>query len=688
VVVAEPPVRAARSQKGPTPSPRLRRRREPQGLERVLGTPALFSTAYGDVGSSIYYALGLTASFALGLTPVVFVIAGVFFVATAATYAEGTVRFPEAGGSSSFARHAFNEVWSFGAAWAQMLNYVVTISISAFFVPHYLSVFWGPLRTNPWDIVGGAIVIAVLVALNVFGIREAARLNVVLAVVDFSTQLLLVLLGAALIFKPHILAANVHWGVAPRWSQFFLAIPIGMIAYTGMETISNLAEETREPPKDVPRAYKLVAGAVFAIYLTLPAIALMALPVHGAHGHYSTLLGESPPRGFANDPVLGIVQNLGLHGVFLTGLRYYVGVLAGTILIIAANAGVIGSSRVTYAMSTYRQLPERLRRLHPRFKTPWLSLIFFSGLLSILTLIPGKIDFLGTMYSFGAMLSFALANAAIITLRYRFPDAELQVRSWPNLRFRGVDWPLFAFVGLGGTAAAWLVVVVQRPTTRWVGVGWLALGFAAYVVYRKWVVREPLSKTVRAPLAVGVAAALEYRRILVPLVGGAESEHAVDLACRLAAEKGAQVVAVAPVEVPLELPLDRAPDLDRVQADTLLEEARTIGDSYGVQVVGRLVQTRNAGRAIVDEAVTRGSEIIVLGAPRRQGRRGPIFEKTVELVLRHAPCRVMVATPPNGVEPPFKGGNGASAAAGSPQPVNGNLIPTRSTEEPAAVLSP
>ncbi len=485
----------------------FRRRRRQRGLERVLGTPALSSTAYGDVGSSIYYALGLTASFALGLTPLVFVIAGLFFVATAATYAEGTVRFPEAGGSSSFARHAFNEVFSFGAAWAQMLNYVVTISISAFFVPHYLSVFWGPLRTNPWDIVGGAIVIAALVALNVFGVREAARLNVVLALVDFSTQVLLVLLGAALIFRPHILIANVHFGVAPHWSQFFLAIPIGMIAYTGMETISNLAEETRDPARDVPGAYKLVAGAVFAIYLTLPSIALMALPVHRVHGRYETLLGQNPPRGFANDPVLGIVEHIGLHGFALQALKYYVGVLAGTILIIAANAGVIGSSRITYAMASYRQLPERLRRLHPRFKTPWLSLLIFSGLISILTLLPGKIDFLGTMYSFGAMLSFAIANAAIIGLRYRFPDAELQVRSWPNLRFRGVDWPLFAIVGLAGTAAAWLVVVVQRPTTRWVGFGWLALGFATFVVYRMRVLHVPLQQTVRAPAAVTAAGA-------------------------------------------------------------------------------------------------------------------------------------------------------------------------------------
>src|SRR5512141_2990832 len=230
------------------------RRRRQQTLERVLGTPALFATAYGNVGSSIYYALGVTAGIALGLTPLVFLISGLIFAATAATYAEGTVRYPEAGGSSSFARHAFNETISFGAAWAQMLNYIITIAISAFFVPHYLSIFWGPLRQNPWDIVGGAVVVAVLVLLNIVGIKEAARLNIFLAVVDFATQLLLVLIGFALIFSPHtVFSANLHWGVAPTWSAFFLAIPIAMIAYTGIETVSNLAEQGRVPERSGPR---------------------------------------------------------------------------------------------------------------------------------------------------------------------------------------------------------------------------------------------------------------------------------------------------------------------------------------------------------------------------------------------------------------------------------------------------
>jgi APA family basic amino acid/polyamine antiporter len=639
-----------------------------RGLERVLGTPALFSTAYGDVGSSIYYALGLTALFALGLTPIVFVIAGLFFVATAATYAEGTVRFPEAGGSSSFARHAFNEVFSFGAGWAQMLNYVVTISISAFFVPHYLSVFWGPLRQNPWDIVGGAIVIVALVALNVFGIKEATKLNIVLAVVDFSTQVLLVLLGAALILNPHILVANVHLGVGPTWGQFLLGIPIAMIAYTGMETISNLAEETRDPPRDVPRAYRLVAGGVFTIYLTLPAIALMALPVHKVGGQYETLLGQNPPQGFANDPVLGIVEHIGLGGIALLSLKYYVGLLAATILIIAANAGVIGSSRITYAMASYRQLPERLRRLHPRFKTPWLSLILFSGALSILTLLPGKIDFLGTMYSFGAMLSFAIANASIIGLRYRFPDAELLVKSWPNLRLRGVDWPLFAIFGLGGTAAAWLVVVVQRPTTRYVGFAWLAVGFIAYVVYRRRVIREPLARTVRAPVVIAPSAELAYHRLLVPLLAGS-SRRAIAVACRLAAERGASVTTLAVIEVPLDIPLDANLPDEEHEANVLLDEARVVTEAYGVDSVVRLVRARSAGRGIVDEALARHTEIVVIEAPRRHRAGKPIFEKPVDFVLKHAPCRVLLTSPSSVTSgAPARAPDGAEAHSALPAP--------------------
>ena len=621
--------------------PRGRRRRQ-QGLERVLGTPALFATAYGNVGSSIYYALGVTAAIALGLTPLVFVISGLIFAATAATYAEGTVRYPEAGGSSSFARHAFNELVSFGAAWAQMLNYIITIAISAFFDPHYLSIFWEPLRTNPWDVIGGAIVIAFLVALNILGIREAAGLNIFLAVVDFATQLLLVIVGFSLIFSWHTLEGNVHFGVAPTWRNFALAIPVAMIAYTGIETVSNLAEEARDPPRNIPASIRFVAIAVFVIYFTLPMIALSALPVHKISGHFSTKLGEPPPTGYKNDPVLGLVNNLHLHGALLQGARYYVGILAATILFIATNAGVIGASRITYSMSTYRQLPEVFRRLHPRFKTPWLSLVVFAGFVSIVFILPGNVDFIGRMYAFGAMLSFTIAHAAVVQLRRRAHGEELVFRAVPNLRARGIDWPLFAIVGGLGTGIAWLVVIVQDAPTRYAGLGWLALGFVVYAVYRRRL-ELPLRRTVRAPVAIGPALALEYRSILVPVKPGRMSEEAVDVACRLAAERRASIAAVAVVVVPLELPLDSRLDDAEAEADDVLDAARAIGELYGVDVIGRLVRARSAGRAIVDEAERRNSEIIVMGAPRRDAPRRTIFSDTVDFVLKHAPCRVMVA---------------------------------------------
>jgi APA family basic amino acid/polyamine antiporter len=626
-----------------TPTPRRSRRRRQQTLERVLGTPALFATAYGNVGSSIYYALGLVAGIALGLTPLVFVISGLIFAATAATYAEGTVRFPEAGGSSSFARHAFNELVSFGAAWAQMLNYIITIAISAFFVPHYLSIFWSPLRSNPWDIVGGAVVVVLLVLLNIVGIREAARLNILLAVLDFATQLLLVVVGFALIFDHHVVFnTNLHWGVAPTWGQFFLAIPIAMIAYTGIETVSNLAEEARDPPRDIPRSITWVAGAVFAIYFTLPLIALSGLPVEKtAHG-YQTLLGVGPDQGgFKNDPVLGLVEHLGLHGQVLQASKIYVGILAATILLIATNAGVIGASRITYAMASYRQLPEVFRRLHPKFKTPWLSLLVFAGLLSIVVLLPGRTDFLGNMYAFGAMLSFTIAHVSVIALRMSTRDDPEAFKVRPSLRIRGVDWPLFAIFGGLGTGIAWIVVVIQKPGPRWAGLGWLVIGLIGYVVYRRRVLHEPLTATLHAPMIIGPAIALEYRNILVPVKPGRASEEAIDLACRLAADRGASIAALSVIVVPLDQPLDTRLEEEERMADEALDVAAAIAELYGVKFTERLVRARHAGRAIVDEATRRQSEIIVMGAPRGGRGRG-VFSETVDFVLKHAPTRVMV----------------------------------------------
>src|SRR3954470_13206833 len=400
------------------------------GLRRTVGVPGLFATAYGNVGSSIYYALGLVAAYALGLTPLVFIFAGGLFALTAKTYAEGASMFPEAGGSSSFARHAFNEVASFFAGWALTLDYIITIAISAFFVPHYLGAFWPALNHNPGDIIGGATTIALLTLLNIRGLRESATLNIGLALLDLVTQALLVILGAVLVFNPSILLNQIHLGVAPSYRELIFALSISMVAYTGIETVSNMAEEARDPDRDVPRTVNYVLMAVLGIFTGISLISIVALPVtQDVHGHYSTQLGTK----YESDPVLGIVSALPLGHAVRTALGYYVGALAATILVIATNAGLIGISRLSWSLAEHRQLPRVFASLHPRYRTPWFTIAFFS-LLATLLLIPGKTAFLGNLYSFGAMLSFTTAHVAIVALRYREPDRARPYRAPWNVR--------------------------------------------------------------------------------------------------------------------------------------------------------------------------------------------------------------------------------------------------------------
>src|SRR5438128_651555 len=510
------------------------------GLRRVLGTSALFSTAYGNVGSSIYYALGLVASYALGLTPIVFLITGVIFYLTAATYAEATAMFPEAGGSSSFARHAFNELWSFFAAWAQMLNYTITIAISAFFVPHYLGgLFSSSLLHSPGDVLFGIGVVALLSVVNVLGVREAAGLNIVLAVTDLATQLLLVVIGITLVLSPDVLLHNIHLGVAPSWKSFLVAIPVGMIAYTGIETISNMAEEAREETRTVPQAIKAVVAAVFAIYAALPLVALSALPVHReGGGHYSTLLGTSESRGgFAGDPVLGIVKHLHL-GPLQGGGEVYVGLLAATILFIATNAGIIGASRLVYPMGLHRQVPDRLSRLHPRFSTPWVGILLF-GAIACVTVIPGKAEFLGNMYAFGAMLSFSMAHLSVIRLRTRDPDRPRPYRGPGTLHVRGRELPLFAVLGLAGTGLAFVVVTILHVEVAIAGIAWLALGMGVYVTYRSkhGLDLRPTSRAERHERPPQFAE-FEYRTALVPMFSAAVSAGVFHSTAKLIGEKG------------------------------------------------------------------------------------------------------------------------------------------------------
>jgi APA family basic amino acid/polyamine antiporter len=610
-----------------------------ESLRRVHGTGALFSAAYGNVGSSIYYALGVTAAFALGLTPIAFVIAGLIFMFTAATYTEATVMYPEAGGSSSFARHAFNELASFVAAWAQMLNYVITVAISAFFVPHYLSVFWGPLKHGPGDVIGGVILVALLAALNIKGTKESSRLNLVLAIGDLCTQIVLVGIGVALVLSPDILVNNVHLGTAPTWGNFALGIAVGMIAYTGIETISNMAEEARDAPRTIPRGVGFVVLAVIGLYVLIPIVALSAMPVtQNAAGHYTTALGTQ----FAGDPVLGIVENLGLNAGLTHALRLYVGVLAAVILVIATNAGLIGVSRLTYSMGQHRQLPEALRQVHPRFHTPYVAILAFSAV-AALTMLPGKTDFLATMYSFGAMLSFTIAHVSVIRLRQRRPEFKREWKAPLNFRAFGFEVPALAVLGGLGTFAAWVIVLALHRETGLVGAGWMLFGVLLYAGYRR---RQqlPLTRTVKvvAPEPLGVEE-VEYKSILVAFENEPFSEEAVATAARLAGRNRRGIHVHAIVNVPTALPMDAPLEREEEEAQSKIEQAKLIG---GLRVSGHVDRVRpgQAGPAIVNEAREIKAAAIVMPLRYRNGR--PLFGRTLETVLAKRPCRVIVAAEP------------------------------------------
>jgi basic amino acid/polyamine antiporter, APA family len=605
------------------------------GLERVLGTGALFSTAYGNVGSSIYYALGLVAIFALGMTPVVFVIAGLIFACTAATYTEATTMYPEAGGSSSFARRAFNEFWSFFAAWGQMLNYIITVAISAFFVPHYLGVFWEPLGESPADIVGGVVVVLLLVGLNVVGVKESAGLNVFLALADFLTQVGLVVVGLVLVFSPDTLVDNIDLWTSPTLSDFLIAIPVGMVAYTGIETISNMAEEARDYGKTIPRAMGGVVVAVFAIYAFLPAVALSAMPV--VNGETDLALPKEE-GGYADDPVLGVVANLDL-GALQGAAEIYVGILAATILFIATNAGMIGVSRLTYSMGQYRQLPERLRVLHPRFRTPYVAIILF-GLVACVTMLPGQADFLGTIYAFGAMLSFTIAHLAVIALRVKHPDVERPWRGPGTLRFRGAELPLFAVFGGLGTAIAFIVVTVLNIETLVAGAVWLAIGVTTYVLFRR---QQGLSLTETHKIVTpkpAVEHEVEYESVLVAFEDGNFSLEAVSTAARLAAIRRRGIHVLVTITVPPNSPIDAPLPDEEARAASLIDQARVRG---GRRVTGHWEKVRpgGAGRRIVEEArEIRARALVMSLPPRRAG--ASLFGKALETVLAERPCRVII----------------------------------------------
>ncbi len=461
-------------------------------LRRVLGVPGLFSAAYGDVGSSIYYALGVVAMSALGVTPLVLLISGVIFLFTALTYAEGATALPEAGGSGAFAYRAFNPWISFVAGWVLMLDYIVTMSISAFTAANYLGYFFPIIQEwRLWGVIGlnsiiGIVIIMILAFINIRGVQASSRLNIILVLVDLLTQVTIAVLGVVLIINLPTLIHNVHWGVAPTMNQLIFGISISMVAYTGIETVSNLGSEARRPEKSIPRAVLLVFVAVIALYSLLSMTALSAYPVHqAADGTWVTDLTQK----YLQDPIMGIanVMPVAIRPV----LGFWVAFLAVTILIIATNAGMLGASRLAYYMGQRHQLPRAISNVSKRARVPLNAIIIFSVIASLL-IATGQITLLVDLYAFGAVLAYTTAHASIIALRIKEPNLPRPFKIPLNIRIKGREIPVTAVIGGLATFATWFMVVYTHAIGRIVGFSWLAIGLLIFFIYQRRLRKQSL----------------------------------------------------------------------------------------------------------------------------------------------------------------------------------------------------
>jgi len=618
-------------------------------LHRVLNAPQLFSIGYGDVGSSIYYALGVTTLYALGAVPLALALAGFVFICTVLTYTELATAMPESGGSCSFARHAFNDLVSFIAGWALLLDYIVTIAISAYSIGPYLSNFWPALETSIGNVPFTLLVLGILLGLNVVGVRESTRVSLLLCIFDIVTQLTIITFGAIFLlevmhwdrFLHHLqqLWIQMHVGVpdafwSPTWPQFWKGVGMAMVAYIGIESISQLAGEARHPDRTLPRAMLSTMVTLFVLYFGISAIALTALTPQELTGAY------------LEDPIAGIAASMPFGREYLAP---WVGLLGATILFVAANAGVIGASRMAFAMSEHFTMPRIFYRMHPRFKTPYVSLIAFTLIAGLIVTVAKNLTHIAELYNFGAMLSFALAHLSLLGLRVKKPDLERPFKVGWNLRVGRAALPITAILGLLGTSAVWVDVILTKPAGRNLGFLWMGIGLIAYFWYRRQQKLPPAARVKIEKLHMPEYQPVQVKRILVPTTG-AHTNDMVQFAAKLAKLQGADVTALHVIEIPPSLPLDTFFPEKLAVADSIVERSQAIGREYEVPIDAQVKQSRFAGETIVELAKEGGYDLIIVGATPRALSTAPgrsSFGTTVEHVVRHAPGRVWIFTGKN-----------------------------------------
>jgi len=635
-------------------------------LRRGLGVPWLFAAAYSAVGFSIYFSLGVVAERGLGLTPLIFLVAGLLFGLTTLSYVEGGAMFRERGGSSAFARHAFNELVAFIAAWAILLDYLIVIALAAISVPHYLVPIWSGFDDKGPEIIVAAIVIFGACTLNIFNVtgRGRQRSLAFLALADLALQLAVIVVGVIVVMHPDRLTEQIHLFSHPNLKDVIYAAVIAMLAYAGIEAAADLAPDIEVSRRDLKRIASLGAVAVPLVYAGMAAIALMAVPVvAGPHGPETALGGQ-----YIQDPVLGVVSAFHPHWLAEI-MRWVVALVAAPVLFWAATTSMLGVSRHTYTLAINRQIPSWLGKLHRRRATPYVA-ISICGLIALGLVIPTNIKVLAGLYAFGATLAITIAHLSIIRLRVTMPDKKRPFRIPWGMAWGPAELPIPAMIAALASFLAFLSVLAFHTTARWVGIGWMAFGLLFYVVYRKYVEGTSLTKRV----SVGEAALtkqipeVEFSNLLVPVFGTKLDDDIVATAGRLAAaeredadgEGESRLELVYVIEVPLTEPLDAVlPPEREAQARRALERAREVGEEYeDVEVSTEVIRARKTGAGIVEAARRLNSEAIVIGAEppskiRGGGRFGGIgaarpaeIGAATEYVLKKAPCRVLLTAPP------------------------------------------
>ena len=645
--------------------------RPPLG-RRFLGVPWLWAVAHSAVAFSVYYALGVVADNGLGMTPVIFAVAGLVYVVTTMTYVEGGAMFNERGGSNTMARHAFNELVSFVAGWAILIDYVIVIALAAVTVPHYLAPISGELADGTWEVVIAMGVVALVAVVNTIGYTGNRRQGwlVALTASDLALQFLLIVVGIAVLWDPSSLTSQLDLFTSPSLSDLAYALVVSMVALAGIEAASDLAPDLAWRREDLRHVLRAGSIVVPLVYVGMAVVALMAMPVVATPDGPQTVLSTV----YEDAPVLGIAA--ALEPQWLSEIaKWAVVAIAPLILMFAANATMLGLSRHVYVLATNRQIPSWLCKLGKRRSTPFVA-IGLSAAAAMALVIPGDVELLAGVFAFGAMLAISIAHASLIRLRFSEPEAERPYRVPLGIRVRGASLPLPSLLGLALTGIGLVSIVALHGGAFWVGGGWMLFGLVAYFVYRRLIGGISLTARVTVPEQAlqKQVPDVELESVLVPVFGKGLDDEIVSTACRLAdsdplpGQSKPRLEFLYVIKLPLTVPLNSPPPPERIaKADRAIARALEIAEEYpSVEAHGSWTPARDAGEAIVVQALEREVEAIIVGGePPTKIRGGAVLggvrgSKPAEIgpiteyVLRHAPCRVLLTAPPESAPEPFE----------------------------------